>query len=89
MDKILSQPKENIIIGFRQVRKAANNNHLRCVVIAKDTDQSMIAQITALCTQKQIPYRFCETKAEIGKMLKIEVACSVCGIKKSVTQEIS
>lgn len=83
MDKIINEPAENVIIGFRQVRKAANNNHLRCVVIATDTDETMIAQITALCNQKQIPYSFSLSKTDMGKMLKIDVACSVCGIMKS------
>lgn len=87
MDKILVEPDESVVVGFRQVRKEANNNHLRCVVIAIDTDETMIAQMTALCKQKQIPYRFATTKAEMGQMLKIDVACSMCGIKKSAKKE--
>ncbi|HHT83800.1 MAG: L7Ae/L30e/S12e/Gadd45 family ribosomal protein [Christensenellales bacterium] len=82
MDKILKEPPENRIIGFRQVRKAANNNRLRCVVIAMDTDEEMIAQITGLCRQKNIPYDFYKSRIEMGKLLKLDVACSVCGVKK-------
>lgn len=87
MNKILKEPPENRIIGFRQVRKQAKNNHLRCVMIALDTDSEMIAELKNLCDQKQISYKFYHSKKEMGKMLGLDVACSVCGLKKSETKK--
>lgn len=83
MDKVLKEPKENRLIGFRQVRKAVKNNHLRCVMIAIDTDESIKSQMTDLCEQRLVPYSFYSSKIEMGKELGLDVACSVCGILKS------
>ncbi|MFW5780930.1 MAG: L7Ae/L30e/S12e/Gadd45 family ribosomal protein [Bacillota bacterium] len=83
MDKVLKEPPENRVIGFRQVRKAINNNRLRCVTIAMDTDIEMLTQLKSLCQQKQVELSFFSTRLELGKKLGLEVACSVCGVKKS------
>lgn len=89
MDTILKEPTENRLIGFRQVRKAVNNNQLRCVMIAIDTDEGMKSQIAELCKQSLVPYNFYSSKIEMGNELGLDVACSVCGILKSKKQELS
>ena len=83
MDRILKEPSENRIAGFREVRKAINNNRLRCVTIATDTDQNMLLELQGLCRQNGIEISFCSSRATLGKKLGLEVPCSVCGIKKS------
>lgn len=83
VDRILKEPNENRVIGFRQVRKAINNNRLRCVTIATDTDEEMLLQMKSLCRLKQVEMSFCSSKAELGMKLGLDVACSICGIKKS------
>lgn len=83
MDKILSVPRENRVVGLREVRKAINNNHLRCVMIAMDTDELIKTQLISMCEQRQLPLEFFSSKDDMGKLLGIDVACSVLGIRKS------
>lgn len=83
MDTIRTEPSENRVVGLRQVRKAINNNRLRCVMIAMDTDEIIKTQLVSVCEQKQIPHKFFDSKDEMGKLLGIDVACSVLGIRKS------
>jgi large subunit ribosomal protein L7A len=83
VDKILKEPRANRVIGFREVRKALNNNRLRCVTIALDTDENMLSEIKGLCLEKQVETSFCPSRVELGDQLGLDVPCSVCGLKKS------
>lgn len=52
-------------------------------MIAMDTDEIIKTQLVSVCEQKQIPHKFFDSKDEMGKLLGIDVACSVLGIRKS------
>lgn len=73
--------KENIVIGLRQVKKHINSDSLGCVKIAKDIDREIETEIVLLCQQRNIQYEFYPSKEKMGKMLGIDVACAVFGIK--------
>lgn len=89
MDKVLSEPSENRVVGLRQVKKAINNNRLRCVMIAMDTDELIKTQLINMCEKKKLPLEFFSSKAEMGRLLGIDVACSVLGIRCPAKTELS
>lgn len=78
MDRTLTKvPRQNLIIGYRQVVRGIASNHLGCVVIASDIDIGIKNKIVSLCQDKKVQYRIGNTKAEMGKLLNLDVACAV------------
>lgn len=70
-------PRQNLVIGYRQVVRGIADNRIRCVVIASDTDVEIKNKITSLCQDKKVRCHEGKTKAETGKMLGIDVACAI------------
>lgn len=84
------QDLNDLVKGYRQVVKGIAGGYIRCVVIARDADESIIGKITSLCHEKRIPYRFEPTKKEMGDRLQLDVACAVYGereVKKEANSQ--
>ena len=78
MDGTLTKlPRQNLVIGYRQVVRGIAGNHLRCVVIASDIDNGIMDKLITLCQDKKVQYRIGSTKTEMGKLLELDVACGV------------
>jgi ribosomal protein L7Ae-like RNA K-turn-binding protein len=71
-------PRQNLIIGYRQVARGLTDSHLRCVVIASDIDIEIKDKLIRMCQDKNVHYVFGNTKIEMGKLLDLDVACGVC-----------
>lgn len=82
LENILNAPKEDRVIGFRQVKKAINGNRLRCVTVAEDIEEAIKSQIVALAKGHNVPLTTCRSRQELGAKLGIDVACAVCGVLK-------
>lgn len=89
MDIFLEQvPASRRVVGYRQVVRGINGNQIRCVLIARDADSNIGNKIVSLCEQKSVPYRIVTDKAEIGKMLNLDVACAVCAEKAEAKSKL-
>lgn len=69
--------RQNLVVGYRQVVRGLSGGHLRCVVIASDTDIGIRQDVIALCQDKKVPYTIGVTKQETGKLLGLDVACAI------------
>lgn len=70
------------VAGLRQVIRGINAGQIRCVLLADDAEDHIKVQLTGLCNQSSIPVLRCESKAELGKELKLERPCATVGFIK-------
>jgi large subunit ribosomal protein L7A len=64
-------------VGIKESLKAVKNDTAAGVFIAKDADAVIVADIIALCREKNIPLIEAESMAYLGKACRIEVGAAV------------
>jgi large subunit ribosomal protein L7A len=71
------------ITGYRQVLRALDSGTLLSAEIAKDTDPSIREKLLAALKEANVPYKFVDSKVELGKLCGINVGAAVAGVKKA------
>ena len=80
MDKFLQEvPLNRVVAGYRRTVRGIRADRIRCVLVARDTDEHISKEIKRLCEERNIPYRITGTKREMGEKLGLDVGCAVCG----------
>lgn len=73
---------ENLTVGVKQTVKALQQRRLTEVVVAKDADAHVTAQIVALCDKYGVPLVYVDSMMQLGKASNIDVRASAVGICK-------
>lgn len=68
------------VVGIKQVRKAAEANRLKSLIIASDADLRVVGQLKQFCEERGIPVHMAESMKQLGKAAGIDVGASVVGI---------
>jgi len=69
------------LIGLRQVTRAfAENEGLRCLVLARDADDELKKKVLALAEKHNVKVRYVTAKAVLGKACNIDVSAAVVGL---------
>lgn len=69
-----------IVVGAKQLKKAILGGTARQVFLAKDADPAVTEPLEALCCQKEIPYVYVRSMAELGRACRIEVGAAAAAI---------
>lgn len=72
--------KNEKVVGFKQTKKAVEQNQIKAVFIASDADQKVISPTKQLCDVNGIPVYIVETMKQLGKASGIDVGASIVGI---------
>lgn len=73
---------EKLVVGLRQSLKLIENKEVLKAIVAKDTDSHILYPFVELCKKENIEITYVETKKELGKLCKLDVASAIAVIKK-------
>ena len=73
-----------VVVGFKQLRKALQNDRAKCVFLAKNADPAMTAPIAELCEKNGVKAIWCQTMAELGKACGIDVGASAAAVLEEI-----
>ncbi len=63
-------------VGVKQVLRAAQNDEVKVVYIAKDAEKRVTEELIKVCTEKNIDINYIETMEELGKLAGVDVKSS-------------
>ncbi len=70
-----------VVKGANEVTKAIERGEAELVVMASDvTPEEVLAHVPLLCEEKDIPYTYVHSKAELGVSAGLEVATSAAAV---------
>lgn len=64
------------VVGIKQSTRAIEKGEVKVAYIAKDADESMIADFKELCARHGVKIVFIDTMKQLGKMCEIEVGAA-------------
>ncbi len=71
-----------LVIGKKQSLKALESNNVEKIYIAKDADSFVTKDIVSICEQSGVEIIYIDSKKELGKLCRIEVAAAVVALIK-------
>ena len=74
-------PKDQIVVGFKQVLRGIEEGTVRCVTVASDADAFIKELVVNEAKAKNVEIKWCSTKEELGKLCKIAVPTATCAEK--------
>lgn len=75
-------PKEKILVGVKQTKKALKENQAQKIVVASDVQSHVISPILELCSHDNVLVEYAESMEKLGKAVKIDVGAAVVTILK-------
>lgn len=69
-------PRENVVVGAKQLRKALNSGRARQVFLAENADPAITEPILALCQKHRVAITWVRTMSELGRACGIEVGAA-------------
>ena len=79
---IANLARADLVVGLKQVLKCLEEGTTRCVVVASDSDSFIKERIEESVREYGVEFIECPTKAELGRLCRVDVASAVCAIKK-------
>ena len=79
---ILNTPRSDVVVGLKQVLRCLEEGTTRCVVVASDSDSFIKERVISVAMEYGVEFIECPTKAELGRLCRVDVATAVCAIKK-------
>jgi large subunit ribosomal protein L7Ae len=81
--EIIEKARENgkICKGTNETTKRVERGEAKLVVMAEDvTPEEILAHMPILCEEKNIPYTYVSSKAELGRAAGLDVAAASVGV---------
>lgn len=75
-------PREKLVVGAKQFRKALRTDSVSAVYLAKNADPAMTEPIQAQCKESGIPCTWVKTMHELGQACGIEVGAAAATVLK-------
>ena len=79
IDNILNN---NIVIGFKQCKKAASEGRIKILYVALDADKKITAEVVDTAKNSGADIIAVETMSELGNACKIDVGASLVAVLK-------
>ena len=79
---ILNTPRSDVVVGLKQVLRCLEEGTTRCVVVASDSDSFIKERVISVAMEYGVEFIECPTRAELGRLCRVDVATAVCAIKK-------
>lgn len=76
-------PKDQIVVGFKQVLRGIEEGTVRCVTVASDADAFIVDRVVKDAKAKNIEIKYCATKCELGKLCRVAVPTATAAEKVS------
>lgn len=77
-----SIPKEKILVGVKQTKKALKEEQAQKVIVADDAQSHIISPILELCRHGNVAVEYVESMEKLGKEVRIDVGAAVVTILK-------
>ncbi len=68
--------RSNLLIGFKQVKRALDEKKAIKVFLSKDCDEKMRVSVECECKSNDVPLFYVESMTELGDMCGIDVKAS-------------
>ena len=68
--------KKRIVVGVKQLRKALASGLAQWVYLAENADPALTEPIAMVCEEKQVPYTWVPSMADLGRACGIEVGAA-------------
>ncbi len=78
---IANTPKDELVVGFKQVLKGIEEETARCVVVASDSDSFIFDKVVEMAKFYSVEVLECPTKVELGKLCRVDVPTATALIK--------
>ena len=65
-----------IVVGAKQLKKALTGGRARYVYLAENADPAITEPLMALCGEKNVPFVWTATMADLGRACGIEVGAA-------------
>ena len=75
-DSLAQCPRQNLVVGAKQIRKALLKNQGIRVFLARNADPLITQPLADLCLEKQVEIIWVPTMAELGRFCRIEVGAA-------------
>ncbi|MBQ4600505.1 MAG: ribosomal L7Ae/L30e/S12e/Gadd45 family protein [Oscillospiraceae bacterium] len=73
-------PRQKIVVGAKQLRKALDSGRVRQVYLARNADPAITEPIEALCRQSRVEYFWIRSMQDLGKACGIEVGAAAAAV---------
>ena len=70
----------HVVVGAKQLKKAASAGRARYVFLAKDADPAVTEPLAELCRSRQIQTAWVRSMAELGRACGIEVGAAAAAV---------
>lgn len=73
-------PRQKMVAGAKQLRKALNTGRARRVYLAKNADPAITQPIEELCRQNRVEYVWIPSMLDLGRICGIEVGAAAAAV---------
>ncbi len=79
-EKTVCLPRQKMVAGAKQLRKALNTGRARRVYLAKNADPAITEPIAQLCRQNRVEYVWVQSMLDLGRICGIEVGAAAAAL---------
>ena len=72
-EKVARFNKQHFVVGLKQTLKALKKDQVASLIIAKDVEIYLLAQVFSQINHKSIPITYFESKSALGKIGRAHV----------------
>ncbi|WP_145436183.1 ribosomal L7Ae/L30e/S12e/Gadd45 family protein [Staphylococcus hominis] len=79
-EKVARFNKQHFVVGLKQTLKALKKDQVASLIIAKDVEIYLLAQVFSQINHKSIPITYFESKSALGKTVGINVNATIVAL---------
>ncbi|MCI2841510.1 ribosomal L7Ae/L30e/S12e/Gadd45 family protein [Staphylococcus hominis] len=79
-EKVARFNKQHFVVGLKQTLKALKKDQVASLIIAKDVEIYLLAQVFSQINHKSIPITYFESKSALGKVVGINVNATIVAL---------
>ncbi|MDH9922252.1 ribosomal L7Ae/L30e/S12e/Gadd45 family protein [Staphylococcus hominis] len=79
-EKVARFNKQHFVVGLKQTLKALKKDQVASLIIAKDVEIYLLAQVFSQINHKSIPITYFESKSSLGKAVGINVNATIVAL---------
>ncbi len=76
-------PKERLVVGAKQLKKAVRDQRVRSVFLAENADPAVTEPLEELCRQNHIQITWVRSMADLGRACGIDVGAAAAAVLNS------
>ena len=79
-EKVARFNKQHFVVGLKQTLKALKKDQVTSLIIAKDVEIYLLAQVFSQINHKSIPITYFDSKSALGKVVGINVNATIVAL---------